>query len=41
MPLKEEVLGEFLGDESFPIEWTSETEKQLFWVFDDSTARSP
>ena len=35
MPLKEEVLGEFLGDEAFPIEWSSETEKLLFWVYDD------
>ncbi len=35
MPLKEEVLGQFLGDEKFPIAWTSETEKLLFWVYDD------
>ena len=35
MPLKEEVLGQFLGDEKFPITWTSETEKLLFWVYDD------
>jgi pyruvate,water dikinase len=35
VPLKEEVLGQFLGDETFPIEWTSETEKLLFWVYDD------
>ena len=35
MPLKEEVLGQFLGDDSFPVEWTSETEKLLFWVYDD------
>jgi len=33
--LKEEVLGQFLGDEKFPIEWSSETEKLLFWVYDD------
>jgi len=33
--LKEEVLGQFLGDEKFPISWTSETEKLLFWVYDD------
>jgi len=33
--LKEEVLGEFLGDEKFPVEWSSETEKLLFWVYDD------
>jgi pyruvate,water dikinase len=35
MPLKEEVLGQFLGDASFPVEWSSETEKLLFWVYDD------
>jgi len=35
MPLKEEVLGQFLGDDKFPIEWSSETEKLLFWVYDD------
>lgn len=41
MPLKEEVLGQFLGDEGFPIEWTSETEKLLFWVFDDLHCPKP
>jgi phosphohistidine swiveling domain-containing protein len=35
VPLKEEVLGEFLGDETFPVTWSSETEKLLFWVYDD------
>jgi phosphohistidine swiveling domain-containing protein len=33
--LKEEVLGQFLGDEKFPIEWAYESEKLLFWVYDD------
>ena len=41
MPLKEEVLGQFLGDETFPIEWASETEKLLFWVFDDLHCPKP
>ena len=41
MPLKEEVLGEFFGDETFPIEWASETEKLLFWVFDDLHCPKP
>jgi pyruvate,water dikinase len=41
VPLKEDVLGQFLGDESFPIEWTSETEKLLFWVFDDLHCPKP
>jgi pyruvate,water dikinase len=31
----EEVLGQFLGDKSFPVEWDSEAEKELFWVYDD------
>ena len=35
MALKEEVLGQFLGDEKFPVTWNSETEKLLFWVYDD------
>ncbi len=33
--IKEEVLGRFLGDEDFPVEWKSEQEKELFWVYDD------
>jgi pyruvate,water dikinase len=41
MPLKEDVLGQFLGDEAFPIEWTSETEKLLFWVYDDLHCPKP
>ena len=41
MPLKEEVLGQFLGDESFPVEWTSETDKLLFWVYDDLHCPKP
>ena len=41
MPLKEEVLGQFLGDETFPIEWTSETERLLFWVYDDLHCPKP
>jgi phosphohistidine swiveling domain-containing protein len=41
MPLKEEVLGQYLGDETFPIEWTSETEKLLFWVYDDLHCPKP
>ncbi len=35
MPLKEAPLATFHGDETFPIEWASETERDLFWVFDD------
>ncbi|NQV07925.1 PEP-utilizing protein [bacterium] len=29
------VIAQFLGDESFPVEWESEKEKDLFWVYDD------
>ena len=32
---QDKVLDQFLGGDSFPITWESETEKQLFWVFDD------
>src|SRR5665811_1326487 len=31
----EPILDQFLGDAEFPIEWRSELEKKLFWVFDD------
>src|SRR6186713_3441502 len=35
VPLKEPALATFLGDEAFPVEWASETEKDMLWVFDD------
>ena len=35
MAAQEEVLGQFLGDETFPVIWDSETEKDFFWVYDD------
>jgi pyruvate,water dikinase len=31
----EEILGQFLGDETFPVAWDSEAEKDFFWVYDD------
>ena len=31
----EEVLGQFLGDKDFPVKWESESEKELFWVYDN------
>jgi phosphohistidine swiveling domain-containing protein len=31
----EEILGQFLGDDAFPVIWTSEVEKDFFWVYDD------
>ncbi|RME48807.1 MAG: PEP-utilizing protein mobile subunit [Chloroflexi bacterium] len=36
-----EVLATFFGDESFPIEWDSEEEKQLFWWYDDLHCPQP
>jgi phosphohistidine swiveling domain-containing protein len=35
IPRGEEILGQFLGDDTFPVAWSSEIEKQLFWVYDD------
>jgi phosphohistidine swiveling domain-containing protein len=31
----EEILDQFLGDETFPVTWESEVEKDFFWVYDD------
>ena len=31
----DQVLGQFLGNDEFPVEWSSELEEGLFWVFDD------
>jgi phosphohistidine swiveling domain-containing protein len=31
----EEILGQFLGDDTFPVAWDSEVEKDFFWVYDD------
>jgi phosphohistidine swiveling domain-containing protein len=33
--MDEPILDQFLGDDEFPIEWQSELERKLFWVFDD------
>ena len=35
MAVSEKVLGQFLGDDNFPIEWGSKTESGLFWIYDD------
>lgn len=35
MAQPEEVLGQFLGDQSFPVTWDSDAEKDFFWVYDD------
>ena len=37
----EEPLGQFLGDDQFPVAWDSEAEKQLLWVFDDLHCPNP
>jgi phosphohistidine swiveling domain-containing protein len=39
--LAEHVLGQFLGDDQFPVKWDSEAEKDLFWVFDDLHCPNP
>jgi pyruvate,water dikinase len=31
----EEILGQFLGDDAFPVRWESDVEKDFFWVYDD------
>src|SRR5919108_5118900 len=41
MAVEEAVLGRFLGDESFPIQWESEEEKELLWIFDDLHVPQP
>ena len=35
MSVAEEILGQFLGDESFPVTWASDVERDFFWVYDD------
>jgi phosphohistidine swiveling domain-containing protein len=31
----DQIVGQFLGDDSFPVAWDSEVEKDFFWVYDD------
>src|SRR5688572_26772845 len=31
----DEVLAQFFGDESFPVTWESDVDKDFFWVYDD------
>jgi phosphohistidine swiveling domain-containing protein len=35
VPPSEEILGQFFGDESFPVSWDAEVERDFFWVYDD------
>jgi len=37
----DKVLATFYGDESFPVQWDSEEEKQLFWFYDDNHCPFP
>jgi phosphohistidine swiveling domain-containing protein len=32
---REEILAQFLGNETFPVRWDSDVEKDFFWVYDD------
>jgi phosphohistidine swiveling domain-containing protein len=41
IPPGEEILGQFLGDDSFPVSWASDVEQQLFWVYDDLHIPNP
>jgi pyruvate,water dikinase len=31
----EEILGQFLGDATFPVQWDADVEREFFWVYDD------
>ena len=35
------VMAEFFGGPEFPVKWDSETEKKLFWVYDDLHCPQP
>ena len=35
------VVAEFFGSKEFPVKWDSETEKKLFWVYDDLHCPQP
>ena len=37
----EEILGQFLGDDAFPVAWDSDVERRLFWVYDDLHIPNP
>jgi len=37
----DEVLDQFLGDETFPVVWDSDAEKEFFWVYDDLHIPNP
>ena len=31
----DQIVGQFLGDDSFPVSWDADVEKDFFWVYDD------
>jgi phosphohistidine swiveling domain-containing protein len=35
MSSDDEVLARYLGEDDFPVQWDSEAEQDLFWVYDD------
>ena len=35
------VLGQFLGDDNFPVQWESEEEQHLLWIYDDLHVPQP
>jgi phosphohistidine swiveling domain-containing protein len=37
----EETLGQFLGNDDFPVSWASDAEQKLFWVYDDLHCPQP
>ncbi len=41
MDPSEEILGQFLGNDDFPVSWASDSEQKLFWVYDDLHCPQP
>ena len=39
--MTDDIIKQDLGDETFPVEWASEAEKGLFWVYDDLHCPQP
>ena len=41
MAATEAILGQFLGDAAFPVQWDADVEKDFFWVYDDLHIPNP
>ena len=41
MAVTEEILGQFLGDETFPVTWEDPSDADLLWTFDQMHAPEP